>query len=97
MPCAGRETEQSKFSEENYACKAREGFSGGQTLEQNFFKILKKGFAHKRKLLIKNLVKVSRLNLDTLKEIFEKCGLSEKVRAENLKVEDWITLARELT
>ena len=61
-------------------------------LEQNFFKILKAGFAHKRKLLIKNLAEMSKL-----KEIFEKCGISEKVRAEDLKVEDWIAITKELT
>ena len=77
----------------------------GQTLgisEVKFFKILKAGFAHKRKLLIKNLIlsqiRVSRTFLDMLKmkEIFEKCGISEKARAENLKVENWVCLTKEL-
>jgi 16S rRNA A1518/A1519 N6-dimethyltransferase RsmA/KsgA/DIM1 with predicted DNA glycosylase/AP lyase activity len=58
-------------------------------IEEKFFKILKAGFAHKRKLLIKNL--------GVKKEIFEKCGISEKARAENLKVKDWICLAKKLT
>ncbi|PIR39950.1 MAG: hypothetical protein COV33_02450 [Candidatus Zambryskibacteria bacterium CG10_big_fil_rev_8_21_14_0_10_34_34] len=68
-------------------------------LEQKFFEILKKGFAHKRKLLIKNLAEVSRLNLDTsnLKEIFDECGISEKARAENLKVSDWLCLAKKFS
>lgn len=63
---------------------------------QTFFHILKMGFAHKRKLLIRNL---SRTGLDTLemKEVFKKCGLSEKVRAEDLKVEDWLRLTKELS
>lgn len=56
--------------------------------EKKFFKILKTGFAHKRKLLIKNL--------GTGKEVFEKCGILEKTRAENLSVENWICLAKEL-
>jgi len=72
----------------------------GQTLgiEQKFFEILKAGFAHKRKLLIKNLAKVSKAAFDTLRleEIFEKCGISEKARAEDLKVEDWLNLTKEL-
>ena len=68
-------------------------------LEQKFFEILKKGFAHKRKLLIKNLAEVSRFNLDTsnLKEIFDECGISEKARAENLKVSDWLCLAKKFS
>jgi 16S rRNA (adenine1518-N6/adenine1519-N6)-dimethyltransferase len=56
--------------------------------EQKFFEILRKGFGHKRKLLMKNL--------GVKKEVFEKCGIPEKARAENLKVEDWIYLAKEL-
>ena len=66
-------------------------------VEQKFFEILKKGFAHKRKLLIKNLTEVSRFDLDTLKEIFDKCGISEKARAENLKVSDWLCLAKKFS
>lgn len=50
--------------------------------------MVKKGFAHKRKLLIKNL--------GATEEIFRRCGISEKARAENLKVEDWLRLARNL-
>jgi len=72
----------------------------GQTLgmEKKFFEILKSGFAHKRKLLIKNLADMSRLNLDTgqLRKSFEKCGISEKARAEDLKVEDWLAITKEL-
>lgn len=66
--------------------------------EQQFFEILKAGFAHKRKLLIRNLAEVSRLNLDTLKvkKSFEKCGITEKARAEDLKVETWICLTKNL-
>jgi 16S rRNA (adenine1518-N6/adenine1519-N6)-dimethyltransferase len=55
---------------------------------ERFFNIVKKGFSHKRKLLIKNL--------DITKEIFARCSISEKARAENLKVENWICLAKSL-
>ncbi len=84
--------------------------------EKRFFEIVKLGFAHKRKLLIKNLMSshkdVSRPGLDTEKaskgafklprsqktpfDAFKKCGIPEKARAEDLKVEDWICLTREL-
>ena len=89
--------------------KARsEDFFQLQQFEQKFFEILKKGFAHKRKFLIKNLAEVSKVafencpekaTFDTsnLKEIFEKCEISEKTRAENLRVKDWVAIARELT
>jgi len=66
---------------------------------EKFFEILKAGFAHKRKLLIKNLGVVPSVSSDTLmlKKVFDKCGISEKARAEDLKVEDWLAIVRELT
>lgn len=62
----------------------------GQTLgpEKKFFEILRKGFGHKRKLLIKNL--------GVSKTVFDTCGIPEKARAENLKTEDWVCLIKEL-
>jgi 16S rRNA (adenine1518-N6/adenine1519-N6)-dimethyltransferase len=62
----------------------REKLQNGKMEEKKFFEILKKGFAHKRKLLIKNL--------GVSEEVFEKAGIPLKIRAEDLKVEDWITL-----
>lgn len=59
-----------------------------QSIEKKFFETLKAGFAHKRKLLIKNLM--------IEKEIFEKCGIPKKARAENLKVDNWICLTKNL-
>jgi 16S rRNA (adenine1518-N6/adenine1519-N6)-dimethyltransferase len=56
--------------------------------EKKFFEILKMGFAHKRKLLIKNL--------GASEEAFTQVGLSPKTRAENLTVEQWISLVKEL-
>jgi len=68
--------------------------------EKYFFEILKSGFAHKRKLLIRNLGEMSRLNLDIepekLKKIFEICDLSTKTRAEDLSVNDWVNLTKNL-
>ncbi len=56
--------------------------------EAKFFEILKAGFAHKRKFIIKNL--------EANKGVFDKCGVSKKARAENLKVENWVCLTKEL-
>ncbi len=65
---------------------------------ERFFEVVKAGFSHKRKLLIKNLAEVSKVAFDTsgMIEIFKKCGISEKARAEDLKVDDWFSLTREL-
>lgn len=67
----------------------KERFKEGKIKEQKFFEILKKGFSHKRKLLIKNL--------GANKDIFQKCGIPEKARAENLKIEDWVSLTKEFS
>ncbi len=54
--------------------------------EQEFFAILKKGFAQKRKKLAGNL-KLKKGELVA-------CGLSENVRAEELSVNNWFCLAK---
>lgn len=53
-----------------------------------FFQLVKKGFSHKRKLLMKNL--------GATKEIFEQCNIPEKSRAEDLSLDDWTCLAKSL-
>ncbi len=57
--------------------------------EQKFFAVLKKGFAHPRKLLSSNL------GLPT--PVLLKCGISANARAENVSLEQWkcLTMSRE--
>jgi 16S rRNA (adenine1518-N6/adenine1519-N6)-dimethyltransferase len=55
-------------------------------LEKDFFDLIKKGFAHKRKVL-KN-------NIGATSELFTQCNLSEKVRAEELTLTDWVCLLK---
>ena len=64
---------------------SKERFEKSNISESDFFEILKKGFAHKRKRLMKNL--------NTTEEIFVKCNLSKDVRAEELSVEEWFCLS----
>ncbi len=66
---------------------------GRSNPEKKFFEILRKGFAHKRKLLMKNLEEFGK---EKVKESFERCGIPQNTRAEELKVEDWICLAKNL-
>lgn len=58
--------------------------------ESNFFKLLRAGFAHKRKLLIRNLESV--ISRDILLKSFELCGISPATRAETLSVSEWTLL-----
>jgi len=57
--------------------------------EEKFFSILKKGFAHPRKLLASNLGITS--------DILEKCGVEKKARAENVSLKQWRLLTNSLT
>lgn len=54
--------------------------------EKSFFETLKKGFAHKRKLL--------RGNLEISEEQIQSVGLPPKVRAEDITLEDWKKLTQ---
>lgn len=72
----------------------KEKFEKLTLAEEKFFEILKVGFAHKRKLLIKNLEYL--FDKTKIKNTFKKCALNEKIRAENLKMDDWIKLIEKL-
>lgn len=56
----------------------------------SFFAIVKAGFAHKRKILIRNLEAV--VGESTLADIWQKLSLDQKVRAEDVTLEQWIEI-----
>lgn len=60
----------------------------GSMPEEKFFRVVKKGFAHKRKFLKKNL--------GVTEEVLKVCGIMQKARAENLHLEDWLCLAKKI-
>ncbi|MFA6797219.1 MAG: 16S rRNA (adenine(1518)-N(6)/adenine(1519)-N(6))-dimethyltransferase RsmA [Candidatus Paceibacterota bacterium] len=64
----------------------------GEIIEEAFFEVIKAGFAHKRKVLIANLKDIFVKNGKDPKKIFTKLKISEKVRAEDLKLGDWKNL-----
>jgi 16S rRNA (adenine1518-N6/adenine1519-N6)-dimethyltransferase len=69
---------------------SKDVFSDKKSLDL-FFDIVKAGFAHKRKFLYSNLK-------DVLKEPeknLNKCNISPKIRAEDLKLEEWVCLTKE--
>jgi 16S rRNA (adenine1518-N6/adenine1519-N6)-dimethyltransferase len=61
--------------------------------EEIFFEILKAGFAHKRKVLISNLKEYFDKKGVSTSEVFANLNLSKKIRAEDLKLEDWKKLS----
>lgn len=63
--------------------------------EDNFFKIVKSGFSHKRKVLKKNLESV--LPTETIESIFEKLNINPKVRAEDINFPKWLEVSKLLS
>ena len=54
--------------------------------------VAKKGFAHPRKLLQRNIG----IKDDAWKQIVESLNINQKARAEELTVEQWVELAKQI-
>ena len=63
--------------------------------DEDFFKIVKAGFANRRKMLIKNLSTVA--DKKKLPALFHELGINEKARAQELSVEQWQELVSKLS
>ena len=61
-----------------------------------FFQIVKAGFSSPRKQLVNNLSSKLGLDKEEIKSALTELGLNEKIRAEALRVEDWVKLSSEL-
>lgn len=64
--------------------------------EKQFFSIVKIGFSARRKQLHNTLGAGLRLKNEKIKAVLEELSLSENVRAQELKIEDWIHLVKRL-
>ncbi|MCD6471070.1 ribosomal RNA small subunit methyltransferase A [bacterium] len=63
--------------------------------EYKFFKVVRAGFSSPRKYLLNNLIKGGIINnKESGQKIFKKLKLNSKIRAENLKIEDWQKLVK---
>ncbi|MCE9541762.1 16S rRNA (adenine(1518)-N(6)/adenine(1519)-N(6))-dimethyltransferase RsmA [Candidatus Kaiserbacteria bacterium] len=65
------------------------------TREEDFFKVVRTGFASKRKFLANNLSVV--FEKTTVTDALQKAGIAEKARAEDVPLEKWRGLVRVLT
>ncbi len=87
------------LSIENVSAKLFEASSSEHTSPESpknvdisrFFRIVKAGFAHKRKFVTRNLEAI--LSKEEVGIIWKKLGLNEKVRAEDMTVGEWIEVA----
>ncbi len=71
-----------------------DGFSKESVSIRRFFDVVHSGFAHKRKLMARNLETVS--TPEKIRSAFAELGLSEKSRAEDVEPDVWFALARML-
>jgi len=70
-------------------------FTENKIDELSFFELIKTGFAHKRKLVIKNLE--SLYNKDMLLKIFTELSIPTKERSETLSLETWKSILVRIT
>lgn len=61
-----------------------------------FFKFIHMGFLHKRKKLGKNLKALPGITTENLRNIFEKIGLNENSRSQELSIPEWKALAENI-
>lgn len=67
----------------------------GNISEKKFFEILKAGFAHKRKLVLSNLIKTFKQK-NEFEGIFNKLEINKNSRAENLTAQNWANVAEQI-
>jgi len=67
-----------------------------QKMRDAFFAVVKAGFSQPRKQLIGNLTKKLNIPKQKLLEIFKDLNISGRARAENLSLEQWISLSNNL-
>lgn len=73
---------------------SRSNFESKQ-LENKFFELIHAGFAHKRKVLIKNLTDKG-YNREKIVEKFKELNINEKARSEDVSIEKWLILLKSL-
>lgn len=73
---------------------SKNSFLKNEINEKNFFEILHLGFAHKRKILKKNLEPFLKKN--EIEKILKKLKIDSKIRAEDLSLENWIEITKEV-
>lgn len=69
----------------------------GKLTEQEFFRVVKAGFAEKRKQLHNSLARNLDLSHDETTAVLDKAGIDSKRRAETLTVPEWVELAHACT
>ncbi|HLC99389.1 MAG TPA: 16S rRNA (adenine(1518)-N(6)/adenine(1519)-N(6))-dimethyltransferase RsmA [Patescibacteria group bacterium] len=61
-----------------------------------FFKIVRNGFLHRRQKLINNLSSIFHIDKEDVRKAIESIGLEENTRAQELSVDQWVKLTKQL-
>ena len=64
--------------------------------EVDFFKIVRNGFLHRRQKLVNNLSNAFHLDKKNLELTLKRMGISENARAQELSMNQWIDLTKEI-
>ncbi|HAZ28853.1 MAG TPA: ribosomal RNA small subunit methyltransferase A [Candidatus Magasanikbacteria bacterium] len=70
--------------------------SRSHAFDDFFFRLVRAGFAHKRKQAIPQIAKEFNVPPSRIQEIFRQVSRDEKIRAEALSAEQWVQLANAL-
>jgi 16S rRNA (adenine1518-N6/adenine1519-N6)-dimethyltransferase len=72
-------------------------YKGGELDERDFIRLVKFGFSARRKMLKNNLAAGLQIPMAKAVAMMKNIGLDEKIRAQELSVEEWIKLYKRLT
>ncbi|MCL2869592.1 16S rRNA (adenine(1518)-N(6)/adenine(1519)-N(6))-dimethyltransferase RsmA [Candidatus Saccharibacteria bacterium] len=64
--------------------------------EKEFFKLVRVGFSNKRKKLVSNLAVGYQIDKQVVETLFAKLGLSPEIRAQDLSLDDWQKLYKNI-
>ncbi len=73
---------------------SKKSFGESSITEKHFFNVVKAGLSHKRKLLIRNLEQ--EFKKETIAIAFQKTGIDIKSRGEDLTIDQWMQVAKEI-
>lgn len=64
--------------------------------EKQFFQLIKAGFSSKRKQLLGNIIRNFNTSRQSAQNVFDKVNLDNKIRAQELSIEQWLELLPEI-
>lgn len=68
--------------------------TSSQIKEEDFFRMVKAGFSSKRKKIAKSLAAGLGISRDKIEEVLNQAEISPDLRAQDLSINDWLTLAK---